>query len=179
MDSQQVQMSTYGVLFVFMSLMKSLSMVARTEVLRRNTPGDWSVKDRTSCVENLHLRRENDIIKIMQVEGAKCIITWVPTGAMGRPNWAELGLGQWAQAGRHSPVPVSVRPPFPCTWRTLKPWRHRHSAGREPYAPGDHPRARERREISGGRSTISKEAPTSGEEGRHRSKRHHDQRCYV
>jgi hypothetical protein len=30
----------YGVLFVFMSLMKSLPMVARTEVLRRNTPGD-------------------------------------------------------------------------------------------------------------------------------------------
>jgi hypothetical protein len=27
-------------LFVFMSLMKSLPMVARTEVLRRNTPGD-------------------------------------------------------------------------------------------------------------------------------------------
>jgi hypothetical protein len=27
-------------LFVFMSFMKSLPMVARTEVLRRNTPGD-------------------------------------------------------------------------------------------------------------------------------------------
>jgi hypothetical protein len=39
-DSQQVQRSIYGVLFVFMSLMKSLSMVARTKVLRRNTPGD-------------------------------------------------------------------------------------------------------------------------------------------
>jgi hypothetical protein len=36
-----------------------------------------------------------------------------------------------------------------------------------------------RREISGGGSTISKEAPTSGEEGRHRRKRHHNQRCYV
>jgi hypothetical protein len=32
--------SIYGVLFVFMSLMKSLPMVVRTEVLRRNTPGD-------------------------------------------------------------------------------------------------------------------------------------------
>jgi hypothetical protein len=38
--SQQVQRSIYGVLFMFMSLMKSLPMVARTEVLRRNTPGD-------------------------------------------------------------------------------------------------------------------------------------------
>jgi hypothetical protein len=42
-----------------------------------------------------------------------------------------------------------------------------------------HPQARERREISGGRSTTSKEAPTSGEEGRHRRKGNHDQRCYV
>jgi hypothetical protein len=30
----------YVVLFVFMSLTKSLPMVARTEVLRRNTTGD-------------------------------------------------------------------------------------------------------------------------------------------
>jgi hypothetical protein len=76
-------MSIYGVLFVFMSLMKSLPMVARTEVLRRNTPGDRSVKDRTSRAENLHLRREDDIVKIMHVEGAKCIITWGPKGAKG------------------------------------------------------------------------------------------------
>jgi hypothetical protein len=40
MDSQQVQRSIYRVLFVFMSLMKSHPIVARTEVLRRNTPGD-------------------------------------------------------------------------------------------------------------------------------------------
>jgi hypothetical protein len=60
---------------MFMSLMKSLPMVARTEVLRRNTPGDRRVKDRTSCTENLHLEREDDIVKIMQVEGAKFIIT--------------------------------------------------------------------------------------------------------
>jgi hypothetical protein len=26
-------------------------------------------------MENLHLGREDDIVKIMQVEGAKCIIT--------------------------------------------------------------------------------------------------------
>jgi hypothetical protein len=31
---------TYGVLFVFMSLMKSFPMVARTEVLQRNIPED-------------------------------------------------------------------------------------------------------------------------------------------
>jgi hypothetical protein len=30
----------YGVLFVFMSMMKSLPMVARTEMLRRNTLRD-------------------------------------------------------------------------------------------------------------------------------------------
>jgi hypothetical protein len=41
----------------------------------RNTPGDESVKVRTSCVENLHLGLEDDIVKIMQVEGAKCITT--------------------------------------------------------------------------------------------------------
>jgi hypothetical protein len=29
----------------------------------------------TSCEENLHLGREDDILKIMQVEGAKCIIS--------------------------------------------------------------------------------------------------------
>jgi hypothetical protein len=40
MDSQEVQRSNYGVLFVFMSMIKSLPMVARTEVLRRNTPED-------------------------------------------------------------------------------------------------------------------------------------------
>jgi hypothetical protein len=39
-DSQQDQKSIYRVLFVFMSLMKSLTMVARTEVLQGNTPGD-------------------------------------------------------------------------------------------------------------------------------------------
>jgi hypothetical protein len=164
-----------------MSLMNSLPLVARTEVLRRNTPGDWSVKDRTSCAENLHLGRGDDIVKIMQVEEAKCIITWGPTGAKGRPNRAEMGLGRSAQAGRPDPLPASVRPPFPCTRgsSTLKPWRHRHLQGREPFAPRGHPQARERREISRGGLTTSKEAPTSGEEGRHRRKGDHDQRCYV
>jgi hypothetical protein len=120
-DSQQVQRSIYGVLFVFMSLMKSLAMVVRTEVLRRNTPWDWSIKDRASCTENLHLGREDDIVKIMQVEGAKCINAWGPTGAKGRPNWAEVGLGRSAQAGRPGPLLTSVRPPFPCTRRIFNP----------------------------------------------------------
>jgi hypothetical protein len=87
----------------------------------RNTPGDWSVKDRTSCAENLHLGRGDDIVKIMQVEGAKCIITWGPMGAKGRPNRAEMGLGRSAQAGRFSPLRGSVRPPFPCTRRIFNP----------------------------------------------------------
>jgi hypothetical protein len=112
-----------------MSLIKSLPMMARTEVLRRNTPGDWSVKDRTSCAENLHLGREDDIVKIMQVEWAKCIITWGPTAAKGRSNRAEMGLDRSAQAGRPSPLRGSVRPPFlaPEGSSTLKPWRRHHS----------------------------------------------------
>jgi hypothetical protein len=121
MNSQQVQRSNKGVLFVFMSLMKSLTMVARTEVLQRNTPKDWSVKDRTSCKEKLHLGREDDIIKIVQVEGAKCISTWGPTGAKGQPNRARMGLGQSAQAIRTGLLQGSVRPPFSCTRRTFNP----------------------------------------------------------
>jgi hypothetical protein len=39
-ESQQVQMSTLGVLFVFKSLMKSLPKVEKTEVLQRNNPED-------------------------------------------------------------------------------------------------------------------------------------------
>jgi hypothetical protein len=165
-----------------MSLMKWLPMVARTEVLRRNTPGDWSVKDRTSCAENLHLGHEDDIVKIMQVEGAKCIITWGPTGAKGWPNRVEMGLGRSAQAGPPSPLRGSVRHPFPCTRRIFNTKTLEappFAEGREPFTPGGHPQARERREISGGGSTTSKEAPTSGEEGRHRRKGDHDQRCYV
>jgi hypothetical protein len=99
-----------------MSLMKSLPMVLRTEVLRRNTPGNWSVKDRTSCTENLHLGREDDIVKIMQVEGAKCINAWGPTGAKGRPNRAEVGPGRPAQ-----PTPGVGSPPLPCTGRIFNP----------------------------------------------------------
>jgi hypothetical protein len=66
--------------------MKSLPMVARTEVFMYenmdikdgfmiSSKEQLSVKDRTSCKENLHLGREDDILKIVQVEGAKCINT--------------------------------------------------------------------------------------------------------
>jgi hypothetical protein len=94
---------------------------ARTEVLQRNLPENWSVKDRTSCKENLHLGREDDIVKIVQVEGAKCINTWGPTGAKGRPNRAEMGLGRPTQAGRPGPLRGSVRPSFSCIRRSLNP----------------------------------------------------------
>jgi hypothetical protein len=111
----------------------------------RNTPGDWSVKDRTSCAENLHLGRDDDIVKIMQVEGAKCILTWGPTGAKRRLNRAEMGLGRSAQAGRPSPLRGSVRPPIPYTRRIFNPKileAPPFDRG-EPFAPGGHPQARE------------------------------------
>jgi hypothetical protein len=57
----------------------------------------------------------------MQVEGAKCIITWGTTEAKGRPNRVEMGLGRSAQAGRPSPLRGSVRPLFPCTRRIFNP----------------------------------------------------------
>jgi hypothetical protein len=150
MDSQQVQRSNYRVLFVFMSLMKSLPMVARTKVLPRNIPEDWSVKDQTSCMENLYLGREDDIVKMVQMERAKCIISRGPTEAKGRANRAEMGLGRSAQAGRPGLVPGSVRPPFPCTWRIFNPKSLEAPpfARGEPFAPRGHPQAIER----GGRS---------------------------
>jgi hypothetical protein len=133
-------------------------------VLQRNIPEDWSVKDWTSCKENLHLGRENDIIKILQVEGAKCINTWGPTGTKGRPNRAGFG------------------PPFhaPEGPSTLSSWRCCHSQDREPFTSRGHPQARERGGRSSGEGSLnSKEAPAGGEKGRHRQKRHHDQQCHV
>jgi hypothetical protein len=126
-------------------------------VLQRNTPGDSSLKDRTSCTENLHLGREDDIVKIMQVEGAKCINAWGPTGAKRRPNRAEMGLGRSAQAGRPSPLRGSIRPPFPCTRRIFNPKALEAPpfAEREPFVPGGHLQARER----GGRSPEGDQPP--------------------
>jgi hypothetical protein len=132
---------------MFMSLMKSLPMVERTEMLWRNIPEDWSVKDRTSCTKNLYLGREDNIVKKVQVEGAKCIITRGPTGAKGRPNRARLGLGRLAGPTLRvgSPPPLFLAPEGSST---LSPWMRHHSRNREPFAPRGYPQARER----GGRS---------------------------
>jgi hypothetical protein len=142
---------------MFLSLMKSLPMVARIEVLQRNIPEDWSVKDRTSCTENLHLGREDDIVKMVQMEGAKCIITRGPTGRRGD----RIGPGR---AWTHWPKTIGLvqfrgrfGPPFlaPEGSSTLSPWRRRHSQRREPFTPRGHPQARER----GGRS-LEEDRPT-------------------
>jgi hypothetical protein len=62
-------------------------------------------------MENLHLGREDDIVKIMQVEGAKCITTWRPTGAKGRTSRAEVGPGRPAQPTSDvGSVPLSLHP---------------------------------------------------------------------
>jgi hypothetical protein len=90
----------------------------------------------------------------MQVEGAKCINARGPTGAKGRPNRAEVGLGRSACLAHSGGRFV---PPFlaPEGSSTLKPWRHHHSQRREPFAPGGHPQARER----GGRSPKGDRPP--------------------
>jgi hypothetical protein len=105
-------------------------------VLQRNIPEDWSVKDRISCMENLHLGCKDDIIKIVQVEGVMCINTWGPMGAKGRPNQAEMGLDRSAQASRPGPLRGSFGPPFlaPEGPSILSLWRCRHSQDREPFA---------------------------------------------
>jgi hypothetical protein len=97
-------------------------------VLQRNILEDWSVKDQTSCKENLHLGREDDIVKIVQVEGAKCINTWGPTGAKGWPNRAGMGLGRSAQAGWPGPLRGSVRPPRFLHPKDLQPFVPRGAA---------------------------------------------------
>jgi hypothetical protein len=80
-------------------------------------------------------------------------------------------------------TPGSVRPPLlaPEDPSTLSSWRRHHSQAREPFASRGHPQVREREEgdRSEEGSLNSKEAPTSGEEGRHCRKRHHDQWCHV
>jgi hypothetical protein len=66
----------------------------------------------------------------------------------GRPDWAEVGLGRSAQAGRPGPLRGRFGPPFlaPEGFSTLKSWRRRHLQGKEPFAPGGHPQARQREE---------------------------------
>jgi hypothetical protein len=86
--------------------MKSLRKVARIKVLQRNIPEDESVKDRTSCEKTLHLGREDDIIKTMELKGAMCKMSRGPTCAKGSSNQAEMGLG------RSAPIRTSVRSPI-------------------------------------------------------------------
>jgi hypothetical protein len=135
-ESQQVQRSKGGVSFVFKCMMKSLLKVARTKVLQRNIPEDWSVKDRTSCENTLYLGHKDDIVKMMQLKGAKCKMSRGPTGAKGRPNRAVMGLGRLAQGDR--PDPFSCQFGHPFLEReddaTLSMWRCRHLQG-ESHSP--------------------------------------------
>jgi hypothetical protein len=114
----------------------------------------------------------------MQVEGEKCIISWGPTGAKGRPNRAEVGPGRPAQ-----PTPVAGSVLFSLHPKDLEPQKpgRRHSTEGESHSHQEavHKLERERREISVWGSTTSKEAPTNGQEGRRRRKGDHDQQCYV
>jgi hypothetical protein len=91
-------------------------MVARTKVLQRNTPRDSSVKDRTSCTENIHLGREDDIVKMVQVEGAKCINTWTheSEGATepGRDGPGQVGPSQPAWPSSSVGSALSYGPPW-------------------------------------------------------------------
>jgi hypothetical protein len=79
----------------------------------------------------------------------KCMRTH---GSEGRPNRADVGLGRPAR-----PTPDEGSAPFlaPKGFSTLKPWRRRHSGGREPFVLGGHPQARER----GGRSPEGDQPP--------------------
>jgi hypothetical protein len=135
-ESQQVQRSKWGVPFVFKCMMKSLPKVARTEVSWRNIPEDWSIKDRTSWENTLYLGREDHIVKMMQLKGAKCKMSKGSTGEKGWLNQAGMDLGRSAQAGRPGPFPWWFSPPFlGCEDdATLSTWRRRHSQG-ESHSP--------------------------------------------
>jgi hypothetical protein len=89
----------------------------------------------------------------------------------GRDGSGPVGPSRPAQADRPGPVPGSVRDPFPCTRRIFNP----KSLEAPPFA--------EERVIRTERLSTSyrekREAPTSGEYGRHRQKHHHDQWCHV
>jgi hypothetical protein len=167
MESQQVQRSKWGVPFVFKCMMKSLPKVARTEVLQRNIPKDWCIKDRTLCEKTLYLVREDDIAKMMQLKGVKCKMSKGPAGAKGRPNWVGMDLVRSAQAGWPGPFPWWFGPPFIEREddATLSTWGgtviHRGRAIRlrgHPQARGE---GEERDHLQEG-SLESKEATTSG-----------------
>jgi hypothetical protein len=94
------------------------------------------VKDQTSCEKTLHLRREDDIVKMVQMEGAKCIMTRGPTCVKGRPNQVKMGLGRSAQAAQPGPSPRRFGPPFleREDESTLNTWRRRYSQ-KESHSP--------------------------------------------
>jgi hypothetical protein len=87
----------------------------------------------------------------VQVEGAKCINTWGPTGTKGRPNWAGMGLGWLAKPAGLAHSGGRFGPPFSCTRRIFNPKfvEAPPFARREPFTPRSHSQARER----GGRSS--------------------------
>jgi hypothetical protein len=80
-----------------MSLMKSLPMVARTKVLQRNTPGDWSVKDQTSCTDNLHTNGRGKVHNHVRTHGSEGATEPGQNGpgpvGLGRPAQPTSGVG--------------------------------------------------------------------------------------
>jgi hypothetical protein len=64
-------------------------------------------------------------------------------------------VGPAHSGGRFGPVFLA-----PEGSSTLKPWRRRHSTGREPFAPGGHPQAREREEGDLWREIVHLEGST-------------------
>jgi hypothetical protein len=169
--------------------MESLPKVARTKVLHRNIPEDWSLKGRTSCENTLHLGREDDIVKLMQLEVAKCKMSRGPTGAKWQPNRARMGLGRPAW-----PTPEAVRSPlsWASRWRNPK-YVEAPFAGGEPFTREAVQKLerKERRERSSARRIVllegsnhkwwrmSRPCQDTPRRRRKTPSRHHDQQCYV
>jgi hypothetical protein len=56
---------------------------SKDQSVTKEHPRGFKCKRPNFVREDLHLGREDDIVKIMQVEGAKCIKARGPTGAKG------------------------------------------------------------------------------------------------
>jgi hypothetical protein len=141
--------------------------VARSEVLQRNIPKDWSIKDWTSCKKTLYLERKDDVAKMMQVKWAKCKMARGPTRVRRDDR---TGL-KWAWASRPRPaglahLDVGSPPPISWAWRWCNPksvWAPPFTG--ESHSPRGLPQAREEgeeRDHSRGGLHDSKEATTSG-----------------
>jgi hypothetical protein len=143
-----------------MSLMRSLLMVERTEVLQRKTPEDRSVKDRASCKENLYLGREDDIVKIAQMEGGKVHKYMRTHGSEGVTEPGRDGPGSVGPSQSAWPTSGAFDPPFLASEdpSTQSSWRRHHSEDRQPFTPRGHPQARDR----GGRSFGKRMAQLEG-----------------